>query len=86
MIFENRKEELLKKSENGILRLDLVVDSISERIVGYSVTPISYEKGEIDSIYVEEKFRSTGIGNKLMKRALKWLDVKGVRIGKLNYL
>lgn len=79
MIFEDRKEELLQKSKNGILRLDLAVDSVSDNIVGYSVTSIVDEKGEIDSIFVEEKYRSRGIGTNLMKRSLNWMDIEGTK-------
>ena len=52
--FENRKEELLKKSENGFLRVDLAVDSINEQVVGYCISSISNEIGGVDSLYVDE--------------------------------
>lgn len=82
--FDNRKEQLLKKSENGILRVDLAVDSINEKVVGYCISSISNEIGEIDSLYVEEKFNSMGIDDNLIKRALTWMDAKDVENRKIQ--
>ena len=30
--------------------------------------------GEIESIYIEPDYRGSGIGDNLMKRALRWMD------------
>lgn len=75
--FEKRKDELLKKAEDGMLRLDLAKDSNGE-LVGYCISSIYDEIGEIDSIYVEESFRTEGIGDSLMKRSLEWLKSNGI--------
>lgn len=72
--FEKRKAELLKKAQDGLLRVDLAKDSSNGDLVGYSVSSINNEIGEIDSIYVEEAFRAEGIGDSLMKRSLAWLE------------
>ena len=78
--FQERKEELLKKSENGTLRVDMVKDEETGKFIGYCISSISDEfVGEIDSIYLDDEYRSSGIGNKLMERALKWMDEKGVK-------
>lgn len=85
--FKKRKEKLLKKSENGLLRLDMVWDKDKEHYIGYCISSISNESlveidsrmsGEVDSIFLEEEYRSSGIGDSLMKRALHWMDKKGV--------
>jgi diamine N-acetyltransferase len=76
--FEDRKDELIKKSNNGNLRLDLALDNTINNMVGYCICSFSYENGEIDSIYIEEKFHMLGIGDTLMKRALSWLDSNNV--------
>jgi ribosomal protein S18 acetylase RimI-like enzyme len=82
--FEDRKKELLKKSINGSLKIDIVKDEDTEWFIGYCVSSISDElKGEIDSIYVEEDYRSLSIGAHLMKRALNWMDEKGVKSKKI---
>ncbi len=82
--FEDRKEQLLKKSENGILRVDLAMDSVNEQVIGYCISSISNEIGEIDSLYVEEKFHSKGIDDNLIKRALTWMDAKDVENRKVQ--
>ncbi len=76
--FENRKDELIKKSNKGKLRLDLALDNTINKVVGYCISSFSYENGEIDSIFIEEKFRMMGIGDTLMKRALSWMDSNNV--------
>ena len=78
ILFEDRKDELIKKSNDGELRLDLALDNTVENTIGYCISSFSGETGEIDSIYIEEKFRMLGIGNTLMKRALRWMDLNNV--------
>jgi diamine N-acetyltransferase len=77
IVFEDRKEQLLKKSEKWVLKVDLAFDN--DNLVGYCVSSVSNDKGEIDSIFIEKKYRSVGIGDKLMKRALTWMNKMGVK-------
>jgi diamine N-acetyltransferase len=78
--FQERKETLLKKSAGGFLRVDLAKDISEGRVIGYCVSSISPEmEGEIDSIYVEEEYRSGGIGGTLIQRALSWMDENGIK-------
>ncbi|MCE7699617.1 MAG: GNAT family N-acetyltransferase [Methanobacterium paludis] len=78
--FQDRKETLLKKSAGGFLRVDLAKDVSEDRVVGYCVSSISSEmEGEVDSIYVEEEYRSEGIGGTLMQRALSWMDENEIK-------
>ena len=79
MTFDKRKEYFKKLAAAGILCIDLAFDSSdSNRIVGYCVTSLSQEKtGEIESIFIEESYRSRGIGSTLVTRALAWLDENG---------
>jgi len=78
VVFDVFKENLLKKSEKGSLRLDLAVNSTNEEIVGYCIISVSNKNGEINSLYVEENFHSMGIEDNLMIRALTWMDIEGV--------
>jgi len=80
--FKDRKEQLLKKSEKWVLKVDLAFDN--ENIVGYCVSSVSNDRGEIDSIFIEEEYRSVGIGDKLMKRSLTWMDNMGVKNRKIQ--
>lgn len=82
--FQERKRELLKKSMGGSLRVEMAKDEDTKRFIGYCVSSISDEMvGEIDSIYLEDDYRSLGIGNTLMARALNWMDEKGVQNKKI---
>jgi diamine N-acetyltransferase len=70
--FEKRKTDLLKKSESGLLHLDFACDN--GRLIGYCISSVQENEGEIDSIFVEQEYRSLGIGNALMEKALTWMD------------
>jgi len=82
--FGERKEELLKKSRNGSLKIDIAKDKDTKWLIGYCVSSISDElEGEIDSIYIEEDYRSLGIGKELLERALQWMEVNMVKTKKV---
>ncbi len=82
--FQKRKEVLLSKAREGKMFICLAEDEKSEILIGYSVTTISSGKiGELDSIYVEDKYRMQGIGHELIKRPLGWMDKKDVKIKKV---
>lgn len=79
MTFDQRKKELLEKSENGALRIDLAGDKDTGEIIGYCVGTISEQgQGEIDSIYVDREYRGLGIGDILMRRTVDWMDERSV--------
>ena len=79
MTFDQRKKELLEKSENGALRIDLARDKDTGEIIGYCVGSISERgQGEIESIYVVQDYRGLGIEDTLMRRALNWMDERSV--------
>ncbi len=85
LTFQMRKEELLKKSKNGSLKIDIAKDRDTKWLVGYCISSISEElEGEVDSIYIEEDYRSLGIGKEFMKRALKWMDANKVKTKKIG--
>lgn len=42
--------------------------------VGYCISSIEGNRGEIESLFVEESFRKTGYGEKIVKQALNWLE------------
>lgn len=78
--FEMRKKQLMEKSCQGALRIDLARDVTTKEYIGYCVTTINPEKqGEIESIYVEKEYRGMGIGDGLMTRALDWLKIMSVK-------
>jgi len=67
MTFEARKADLLKKERLCVLL------ALSDRApIGYCVCTITGETGEIDSIFVQDEYRRSGIGEQLMNLALAW--------------
>ena len=78
MTFEDRKEYFHRIASTGTLRIDIAFDSESEQPVGYCISSLSPKKtGEIESVFVEEKYRSKNIGSTLIIRALSWLEESG---------
>jgi ribosomal protein S18 acetylase RimI-like enzyme len=76
--FEARKQELLAKSTNGTLRIELVSTASDAIDIAYCVSTVSAEgRGEIDSLFVDARFRGQGIGSELIRHALTWLDGMG---------
>jgi ribosomal protein S18 acetylase RimI-like enzyme len=78
MTFEKRKADLLNKAARGEMRVDLAIDEVTGKAVGYIISSVNAEKaGEIDSVYVDSAYRQMGVGGTLMRSALVWLDEKG---------
>lgn len=76
--FDDRKAYFLTVAQQGSLRIDLAFDPEQGRYAGYCVSSLSKDLyGEIESIYVEEAYRSLGIGTNLLIRALAWLNNSG---------
>ena len=79
MNFAKRKQDLLKKAQNGTLRIDLARNSETGEYVGFCVSTVSNdEQGEVESIYIEPEYRRTGIGHTMIQEALAWMDALSV--------
>ncbi len=77
--FDDRKAYFEKAAESGTLRLDLACDKDKGKYIGYCVSSISLEgHGEIESIFIEEAYRSRGIGAALLSAVISWMDSVGV--------
>jgi ribosomal protein S18 acetylase RimI-like enzyme len=75
--WKSRKTELLQKSESGGFHAVVAIDKKMKRIIGYCVSTISSDRqGCLESIYIEPEYRNSGIGDKLMRQALQWMDKK----------
>jgi GNAT superfamily N-acetyltransferase len=74
-IFEPRKQEILGKAAPGKTRIELV-SIVSESVdIAYCVSTVSPGgRGEIDSMFVEERCRGRGIGSELVRHALAWME------------
>jgi diamine N-acetyltransferase len=78
MTFEDRKRKEFQRAWGGAFRVDIAMDNTVP--VGYCLCSIDkWQMGEIDSIFVDEKYRHQGIGATLMKNALAWLTEKGAK-------
>ena len=84
--FGKRRESILEKARDSNILVDLAKFD-NDETVGYCLSTIVEKPtgsiGEIDSIYVEEKFRNRKIGRELMKRALAWFDERKVKYRRL---
>lgn len=77
--FDSRKNALIAVAQKGSMKIEIAIDEDSQKKVGYLISSIDSNKnGEIESIYILNSYRGQGIGEELMKRALKWMDEKGI--------
>jgi len=84
MKWEKRKTRLFEKSDE--LMINTVRDD-QDCIIGYCISSINKEDhktGEIDSVYIEESHRNTGLGKQLINHAIDWLLKKGTTEQKLT--
>jgi diamine N-acetyltransferase len=73
--FDDRKVYFEKIAAAGTLRIDLAFDTNKQRYAGYCVSSISrHRHGEIESIFIDEAYRSQGLGTELLSRSLSWMD------------
>ncbi len=73
--FEKRKAGLIEQTKKAIIRVDLVKVSHSNKYIGYCVSKVDKQKvGEVESLYIENKYRKSGIGGNLIKKVLSWMD------------
>lgn len=79
--FDKRKESLLKKIKyNAMMHIGLAIDSNKNMLVGYCISTVDKESiGEIESIYIDELYRGYGIGDKLIRKALSWMESLSVK-------
>ena len=85
MSWNKRKNTLLEKSKD--IFWEYVIDKSNNNIVGYCVSSIEKndnKTGEIDSIYIDETYRKSGIGKQLIKNAVLWLNSNNIEIQKLS--
>lgn len=69
--FEKRCKKLISKDSNNI-KIDVLFNE--QLPVGYCISTIDDETGEIESLYVEEQFRKLGYGSKLVEQGIFWLE------------
>jgi len=84
MSWEKRKDNLLAKSSK--ILFEYAVDRTNDKAIGYCISTINkhdHKTGEIDSLYVEKKYRNHGIGKQFMENAIHWLIEQETEVQKL---
>ncbi|QJB55195.1 GNAT family N-acetyltransferase [Pseudodesulfovibrio sp. zrk46] len=81
--FKDRKAYLQSKATLGELRIFLI--RLKGKFIGYCVASLGNDfHGEIESIYVDELYRSMKMGDTLMRAALDWMDENGAITKSIN--
>ena len=74
--FADRKRDLIDKNRNGEIRVFLASGPSGE-VIGYCLCSAGIAgSGEIESIYVREQYRRSGVGRALMEDAVSWMHAK----------
>ncbi len=77
--FEKRCEKF--RSGDLALRIEVATDSTRSQHAGYCISTIDAEnRGEIDSLFVEEEYRGEGIGDAFVRSALSWFGGHRVKV------
>jgi GNAT superfamily N-acetyltransferase len=72
--FEERARPWLAIDDSD-LKITVVKDG--PRFLGYCVSVIEGERGEIDSLYLDEELRGRGIGKRLVESHKAWMKERG---------
>lgn len=72
--FEERKQAMLAHDDSN-LKITVVKDG--PRFLGYCVSSVSEENGEIESLYLEDELRGRGIGRRLVTAHGDWMKGRG---------
>jgi len=76
--FDQRMEQIYEKSQNGVIKFDMILDNDNGNYVGYCLSSMKNNFGEIESIFVEDEYRMLRLGDKLMKNALNWFELNKI--------
>jgi GNAT superfamily N-acetyltransferase len=73
--FQERRAELVKKSCKGHILIEVALDPDLRQDLGYCISAVDLEgNGEIESLFVSETARGRGVGDKLVRRSMEWMD------------
>ena len=78
MTFEERIEEYKKNSQYGEYRIELLVESETDDILGFCIAYSKRASGKIEVLFVDEKYRRNGFGLKLLNSAVEWFKEKKI--------
>jgi GNAT superfamily N-acetyltransferase len=79
-----RDGSLLAKISNGELHIQLVYISNIQAPIGFCITSLSRDSiGEVEALYILDKYQGNNLGTKLMQNSLQWLEENNVLEQKL---
>ena len=68
---------LLQKTQSGKLQVQLVYPEKYQSIIGFCITSLDDKQiGEIEVLYVLDKYRGNKLGSQLLQNALTWLNAQ----------
>ncbi|MFI8707910.1 GNAT family N-acetyltransferase [Bacillus sp. NPDC077411] len=76
--FEERIEEYKKNSKYGEYRIELLIESETDNILGFCIAYSKKVSGKIEVLFVDEEYRRNGLGLKLMNSAMEWFKEKQI--------
>jgi GNAT superfamily N-acetyltransferase len=82
--FSDRKQALFEKCEASGIHVALAVDTATGKGVGFCISSMTrYRDGEVEYLFIEEAYRMRGIGERLLKKAMRWLGASRAVIKKI---
>lgn len=72
IIFEDRISRFKSFNEKNI-KITIAIDDRNSEVIGYSISTLEHNKGEIETIHVLENYRGKGIGKFLINSHISWL-------------
>lgn len=82
--FDKRIEYIYRKAQNGTIKFDMLLDNDTGNYIGYCLSSIEDNLGEIESIFIENKYRKLKLGDKLMTNALNWFESNSITEIEIN--
>ena len=80
--FQARKESFSDKIKNG--KIFIVIAFHKDCKIGYCISSIIKNTGEIDSLYVKPEYRKNRIGTKLIETSLDWIKSNNIKKIEIN--
>lgn len=75
---------LLAKISDGKLHIQLVYASNHQDPIGFCITSLSSDRiGEVEALYVLDKYQGNNLGTQLLQNSLQWLEANNVLEHKL---
>ena len=71
--FNKRRSQLVAKATQGML---VVIASAGDEDIGYCISSIANDVGEVESIFVADAYRRHGVGHSMMLRTMDWFSEK----------